>query len=271
LPACFVHRCGLVAVLFLALAVSACDRGQSLQDVPTPASVDALATQTILTQNAPPPGFRNGVSFPQVDQGLNELSGWHYEVLMSFDGVFASTPRKASASTQAEVWFNQLGTARRVVVQTSGDLIATGTDNQYEAVRLGPDTFLVRDATCLKGKDAELAASLSAGTLIGGVKRATPAGVHAVINNEEVWRYAFGADDLVLPNIQLREGGKITLVGGELWVAPKDNAVVRFYLNLDVENVSVFNNQLPVSGKAIVRYDLSDVGVVPNISVPFGC
>ena len=50
-----------------------------------------------------------------------------------------------------------------------------------------------------------------------------------------------------------------------------DKAVVRFYVNLDVENAFIFDRQLPVTGQVILRYDLYDIGVVPNITVPFGC
>jgi hypothetical protein len=58
---------------------------------------------------------------------------------------------------------------------------------------------------------------------------------------------------------------------GEIWVAPEHNVVVRFYVTLNVQNAIVFDRQLPVTGQVIIRYDLFDIGVVPNISIPFGC
>lgn len=246
-------------------------RGQRLEDLPTPASFESLATAQFLTQNAPPPAYQGPVAYPEVDAGLTALPGWRYIVHLEFDGVFARTPRPASATANAEVWYRQIGSARRVVVQTAGELLGP-EDNAFEAVRLGPDAFLVRQDMCLADSpDAATAADLRAGTLVGGVRRATPTGKRAVINGEEAWQYTFAAADLHLPSIRPAEGGMFTLTGGELWVAPAHDAVVRFYVNLDVTNSIIFDRQLPVSGQVILRYDLYDIGVTPNIAIPFGC
>ncbi len=250
-------------------------RGQTLEGIPTVASIQSVeqaATAAVMTENAPPVGFRDTVSFPEVDAKLLELPGWRYIVTLEFNGVFARTPRETSATARAEIWFNQLGSARRILVETSGELIGQEENAAYEAVKLGPDAFLVRDNTCLSnaGADADTAANLRAGLLVGGVTSATPTGRRATLNGEEAWEYAFTQDALNLPSIRLDEGGKMT-ANGELWVSPEDNAVVRFYVNLDVENAFIFDRQLPVSGQVILRYDLYDIGVVPNITVPFGC
>lgn len=265
---------GLLALLLLSGCSSG--RGQSLDDLPTRASFEsasALATADMLTQNAPPPGFREVVRFPEVDQNLAELAGWRYIVALGFDGVFARTPRATAATAQAEVWFNQLGSSRRVELATAGELIGQEADNAYEAVRLGPDAFLVRDGVCLTnaGPDAAAAADLRAGLLVGGVNQAMPTGRRAVINGEDSWEYAFTAADLNLPPIRLDAGGRADMTSGQLWVAPAHNAVIRFYVNLDVENAFIFDRTLPVSGQIILRYDLFDVGTQPNITVPFGC
>lgn len=263
------------AILILTLALAACNaqRGPGLEDIPTRASIDGLATEAVLTQNAPPEGWRQPVSFPEIDAGLRELSGWRYEVRMEFDGVFARTTRRTSASTSADVWFNQLGSARRIVVHTSSELGGKLEDNSYEVVQLGPDAFLVRDNACLANTDdARTAAdNLNAGSLVGGVQTASPGAKRAVINGAEVWRYDFTSDDLVLPNVKLADDGRIDSASGELWVAPEHKAVIRFYVNLDVENAIIFGSTLPVTGQIILRYDLYDVGIVPNIAVPFGC
>ncbi len=260
-------------ILLILLLATACRDRTGLDDLPTPAEINALATERVLTQNAPPPGYRDSINFAQIDSGLSSLPGWYYTVQMEFEGVFARTPRTTSASTRAEVWYNQLGSAWRVAVEASGELLGQTEDTSYEGVRMGPDTFLVVDGVCQSNADeaAETVANLNAGNLIGGVTHATPAARRATINGEEVWRYVFEPDTLILPNILPAEDGEIIFISGELWFAPEHDAVIRFYVNLDVENVLIFGSQLPVSGTVILRYDLFDIGIVPNISVPFGC
>lgn len=265
-----IHRTVLVITLLL-LAACTGQRGQRPEDIPTIAAFDSLATAQFQTQNAPPPGFRESVSFPEVDAGLSRLAGGHYTVQLEFDGVFARTPRETTAQTSAEFWFNQVGSSRRVTVKTTGELIGR-PDDAFEAVRLGPDSFLVRNNECIRGgTDAEAATSAHAGTLVGGVKSASPTGQRATLNGQDTWQYSFTSDNLNLPSIRLADGGSITMEGGELWVAPKDNVVIRFYVNLDVDNAIIFDRQLPVSGQVILRYDLYEAGQTTNITVPFGC
>lgn len=257
----------------LMLMVTACEPRQ-LTPVPPPtvADVEALGTAIVLTQNAPPPPYNVEIRFPQIDDHLQALAGWRYEVRLEFNGVFARTTRPAQATASAEVQFNQLGSARRVVLNTSGELIGQTENNAYEAVRLGPDAFLVREQICQSGTDsAALAADLRAGTLIGGVERAVPVGRQAVINAQPVFAYAVTQDDLVLPSIRLGDGGSVTMASSELWFSAQHNAVIRFWVNLDVRNAFIFDRQLPVDGAVIIRYDLYDIGVAYNINVPFGC
>jgi hypothetical protein len=260
--------------LGLVLLAAACtgQRGQQAADIPTLIAVDVAPTVFLLTENAPPPGFREAVSFPEVDVRLNQLTGWRYLVTLEFEGIFARTPRETSASARAEVWYNQLGSARRVEVETSGELIGQEEDTNFEAVRMGPDAFLVRDNACLSnaGDDAETAADLRAGFLVGGVNSAEPTGRHAILNGQEVWEYRVSNENLNLPAIRLDSDGTLNATG-ELWVAPEHNAVIRFYVNLDVENAFIFDRQLPVTGQVLLRYDLFDIGEATNITVPFGC
>lgn len=267
-----------ITALCCLLMLVACDRG-SITDpsqLPTVVNPVTAPTEFFLTQNAPPTGFST-VSFPQIDANLNLLAGWRYEVTLAFDGSFTSVARETDAAASAEVWFNQLGSARRVVLETTGELIGQEENAAFEAVRLGPDAFLVRNDVCLTnaGEDAASAADLSAGGLIGGVTNAQPTGVHAVINGNlgmEAWQYSFTNDDLVLPTIRASEGGSITMASpGEIWVAPEQNVVVRFYVTLDIHNAIIFDRQLEVTGQVIIRYDLFEMGVAQNITVPFGC
>ncbi|MBI1259193.1 MAG: hypothetical protein GC204_17115 [Chloroflexi bacterium] len=268
----------LKRLFWLALALTvlaACTTPRGLQpgDIPTRASINDLSTSIPLTENAPPTPFNNTqTGFTSVDNGLNDLSGWRYVVQLNFTGVFADTPRQANATAQAEVSFNQLASARHVIVTTSGELIGQTGDTSYEAVRLGPDAFLVRGGTCYQANDdAKTAADLRAGQLVGGVSRATPGGKRATINGQDVYFYTFDAGDLVLPSIRIGDNGQVNMTSGEMWISPAHNAVVRFYLNLDVTNVVLFDRQLPVTGQVTMRYDLYDIGSSFNITTPFGC
>ncbi len=260
-----------LAIMFLAVACT--PRGLSPQDIPTQASLSELATSLPLTQNAPPTPFNlPQTGFSAVDNNLKDLPGWRYVVQLNFEGVFSGTPRTANASAQAEISFNQLASARHIIVSTSGALLGQDQNTNYEAVQLGPDNFLVSAGACYRDTDAaKTAADLQAGQLVGGVKNAVPGGRHATINSEDVYYYTFEQDDLVLPELRAGDNGKIQLDSGELWISPSHNAVVRFYLNLDVDNVVIFDQQLPVTGQIQIRYDLYDIGNAFNITTPFGC
>lgn len=262
-----------ISIIIILVILSGCrNRGAGTDDLPTPITPDAYATAIVLTENAPPPGFEQ-ISFPKIDDNLRQLSGWRYEMQMSFEGVFAGTPRQTQAETRATVWFNQVASARRVVLQTEGDLLGQAESIQLEAVRLGPDAFLLRDGVCLSNAedDAEVAADIGAGTIIGGIKLALPAAQEAVINNQQVWRYGVNFDQLNLPNVIFGDNARILALNSELWFAPEHDVVVRYYLTMEVEGANVLGSTLPVTGTVIIRYDLYDIGEVPNISVPFGC
>ena len=103
------------------------------------------------------------------------------------------------------------------------------------------------------------------------VLRAFPGGQRAVLNGEEAWLYTFAPEDLSIPAIRLGDDGRMTVSGGELWIAPARSAVVRFYVNLDVENAVIFDRQLPVTGRVLLRYDVYEIGEAYNITIPFGC
>ncbi|GAB4516407.1 MAG: hypothetical protein OHK0046_21760 [Anaerolineae bacterium] len=266
----------LPLLLILLLLLAACDR--SAEPLPTPIqSLDALATANFMTANAPPPGFREAVSFPMVDANLTALPSWRYVATMSFDGVFARTSRPVTAETRIQVWFNAAGLERRVIVEGSGDLFGQQAGVTVEGVRLGGDAYLVRENTCQRDADgaAALVADLRAGSLVGGVAQAVPNGINATINGERVWFYAFSVNDLVLPQIELAQDGQVTEVSAELWIAPERRAVIRYYATMQVENALILldnsDSRLPVTGTLLIRYDLYDIGTDPNITQPFGC
>jgi hypothetical protein len=257
--------------LLLLLTVSACEPNSDI--IPTFASPEAIATGFVLTENAPPSGY-DTVSFPRIDAHLEELSGWRYTMEFEFRGRFSGTPREANARTYATVTYQQLTSSRRVSAEVQQDLQGENAPVLYEGVRLGEDTFLVRDGACLSNAAADasaLVADLSAGDLIGGVNTATTAAQKQVINGEQVWRYDFALDALRLPNVTLNEQSRILSLVHELWVAPEHNVVIRYYVTMEVEDVIVFASPLPVSGTLIIRYDVTDIGDIPSINVPFGC
>jgi hypothetical protein len=259
-------------ILLILLLVSGCTLSNTPEALPTVAQANAVATGLVLTENAPPSGF-DTVSFPRIDANLAALGGWRYKMIFGFNGVYARTPREIASNTEAIVTYNQVGSARRVVATIDDGLEDESEAINFEGVRLGPDVFLLREGICLPnaGNDAEVVADLSAGSLLGGVSEATTAARIERINGEEVWLYDFNYEQIVLPNVTFSEESRVLQMTGELWLAPQYNTVVRYYVNLEVENVFISGQTLPVTGTIIIQYDLYDVGLVPNISIPNGC
>lgn len=268
----------IYTILLVGLILMGCTgRGQTTADLPTRIpSVDALATADMQTRNAPPVPFNNGVTFPMIDDNLPLLTNWRYEATLRFVGVFANTSRTVEFEAGLQAWFNQLGNQRRTLITGVGELFGEADGAVLEGVRLGQRTFIVRQNTCLNDAQDELApivADLRAGELLGGVNFATPGASKGVMNGEDSWRFDITADQLILPQVQVLEGGRITIATSELWVAPSRNAVMRYYVNLDVENVliTLFDSALPLTGQLFLRYDLNGIGENPNITTPTGC
>lgn len=261
---------GLLLSILL-LATGGC-RGLGQTPPPSPFDPESLATALALTENAPPPGFET-VAFPAVDEGLSELSGYHYRLEMRFEGVL---DRDSQSSTTghilAEVWWDGIAPARRVVLEAEGDSFVA-EPRRLEGVRLGEDYYLVDgEGRCLMNvtETARAVANLDAGSLIGGVTEAAYSGTQAVLNGVQAYRYDVTVQNATLPAIYLVEDSGLD-VTGELWVAPEYHAVVRYYANVAVSNVRLFESDLPVSGQVFIRYDMFDLDVVPNISIPYGC
>lgn len=268
-----LKRSVLLAV-WLFLLLTAC-QPRDLPMLPTeiPQDLDAVATAIQLTENAPPDRFKDGIRLPQLGAKTEQLASWRAIVQLQFDGIFAGTSRQTRAASRAEIQHELLGSKRRVVLSVDGALFEQDAPLVTEGVRLGPDTFFVRDQHCAVTTDSAMfaIADLDVSTLIGGVDFATPDGSgKAIINGTEVWRYAFTPDALTLQNLNVG-GGRILDTNGELWFSPTHEAVVRFYLVVDAENVTVFDSQTPVTGTLTLQYDLLEIDTPQNISVPFGC
>ena len=252
------------------LSLAACSR---LGETPPPTAmdVDSLGTAIVLTENAPPAGFEQ-MTLAQIDQGLSDLEGYHYTLELRFEGVVDATLAQTTGHIRAEVWWDGIAPARRVILDAGGDAFAS-EPRQFEGVRLGEDYYLVdSQGRCLVNVEetAQGVADLDAGSLLGGVTQAPYDNVHAVINAIDAYRFGVTPAIMDFPALTLREGGALE-GSGELWVHADPGIAVRYYANLDVSHGAFFGAQIPVSGVIYLRYDLLDFSVVPNISIPYGC
>ncbi len=270
----------LVCVITL-MFLTACNRDTTPIPTRIP-SIEALATSEFLTVIAPPEGLRDGVSLPRIDDNLVLLPNWRSEASFSFDGVFSGTPRTITAQTGIRTWYNQVGNRRRVLLDGSGELFGDDDFPVREGVRLGGEAYLLIDGVCYGAADgdAALLADLRIGDVLGGVRFAPVGGPiggeQRVLHGQTVWRYDVTLDAIDVPLLSLSETSAITAVQGELWVArvaPNQNVAVRYYVNLQVENVvlRLFDASLPLTGTLQLRYDLYDIGINPNITPPNGC
>ncbi len=268
-----------ICVCLASLIIVGCQRTTTTREaIPTPIrDLDVFATAQFMTVNAPPEGYRGPVSFPFIDDNLSGLTNWRYQVYLAFDGVFSRTARQVSVETTTQVWYNDTGPERRVVTQGRGDLFGIIEEGEeapvIEGVRLANDTYLVRDGVCLTEVDdeASIVADLRAGELIGGVAAAQTEGINATINAQRVWRYEFAPEAINLPQVRFMEDGQILDLRSDLWVSPEHNIVIRYYVTMALENAIIFDSALPVSGDLVLQYDVYDIGLNPNITVPFGC
>lgn len=260
----------LITLVVAALLLAGC---QSDRAVPTAASLDAIQTEVFATENAPPPAFQSGVKVDPVDSGLGRLSAWHYVVTLRFEGVNAANNRNVTGLITAEVFSNELARERRVILKADGEAFGVSTVRNAEAVRIGDKYYLVNETNvCAPVTDAasKSIADLTAGGLIGGVRDAQYSWNRKTTNGFSTWEYAFTPGSVNPPPIELKEGGKITIASGNLWIAPVPGVVVQYQITFNVQNVVIQGSQ-PVSGQLRVTYDLRETGTLNNISIPFGC
>ena len=261
----------LLACLFIAVLAAGCL--PEPKPIPTVTTLEMLRTAQYLTQNAPPPGFERGVQFPRIDDSLSNIPSWHYIVSLSFDGVYAGSEEKAKGMISAEIFSNELSGERRVLLKASGAVFGS-TERDVEGVRISNDYYLVdQNKVCTKVNDSEAekkVADLSAGSLVGGVKNATPTGERKAISNFKIWEYTFLPEDVVLPAFDLSKSGKFTIAAGDLWVSPADKAVYEYNITLNVEN-AVLQGDRPLTGQIRAAYQLLETGTAYNIAIPYGC
>ncbi len=264
------------------LLLVACGRGEQTDDAPIPtlASFDTLPTAYFLTQNAPPPGF-SSLALDPIERGLTDHPGWAYTLSGSFSGTFDVTGDAAQGSLSVLVQGNELGQARRVVLEVSGSAFAPGQETvRLEGVRISNDYYLVDvNGQCSQG-DSGLAgnaiiADLAAGQIIGGVTQAVPTGHRDTLNDLSAWQYTFAPQDARLPAVVTHANSQVTLAA-DLWVAPEVNAVLRYEVTVTVRGVHLLwadRTGSTVSGTLSLRYELDPTAFreLPNISVPHGC
>lgn len=265
-----------------ALLLVACGQTRQGTDAPIPtlASFETLPTAYFLTQNAPPPGF-SSLALDPIERGLTDHPGWAYTLSGSFSGTFDVTGEVAQGSLSVLVQGNELGQARRVVLEVSGNAFAPGRETvRLEGVRISNDYYLVDvNGQCSQG-DSGLAgnaiiADLAAGQIIGGVAQAVPTGHRATLSDLAAWQYTFSTSDARLPAVTALPGSEVTLAA-DLWVAPQVNAVLRYEVTVTVRGVHLLwadHSVSPVSGTLSLRYELDPAAFeqLPNISVPHGC
>ncbi len=276
------HRT-LVCLLAIGLcALGACtpsgDEGDFV--VPTLASFETLPTALFLTENAPPPGFAM-LALDPIDRGLATRPGWTYTVTGSFEGMFDATGEPAAGTISVQVQANELGQARRVVLEIEGRAFLPGEALlRLEGVRFSNDYYTVDvNGQCSANGGEQpggaAIADLSAGQIIGGVAQALPTGHRQTLDGLPAWQYTFAPADARLPAILAGPDATVTLAA-DLWFAPEVNAVLSYEVTAEVSGVHLLwadRAASTVSGTLVLRYalDVAALDTLPNISVPHGC
>jgi hypothetical protein len=243
------------------------------QPIPTVSSVEMAQTSQYLTQVAPPLGFEQQIAFPHIDDKLSEKPSWRYTASLSFEGVFTGTDEQATGEISAEIFSSELTSERRVLLNISGPAFGLNGDRSVEGVRIRNDYYLVdSNKSCAKiaNPTPGQVADLDAGTLIGGIKKALPAGQRKTENEIDLWEYTFTGDDVVPPTLKRNDNATVNIAAGDVWVAPSLNAVWNYTITFDVDNV-ILQGDKPVTGKLRGTYQLIEVGAQYNIAIPFGC
>ncbi|NJL92835.1 MAG: hypothetical protein HC915_03485 [Anaerolineae bacterium] len=242
--------------------------------VPTRADPEGARTAIVRTQNAPPPGFES-IAFNPIDFNKDELPGWYAEVTVNFEGQYTATGSPTTDALKMEVWENGLRRTRRVILQFVGEALSAGI-TRVEAVRVGDDFYLL-DSTgvCTQNSSAaQQIATLSVGSVVGGVTLALPTGTQAEVNGYDAWQYGFGAENLAI-NIFAQPPSQVQIEGGEVWVWPEFRVVPRFGAALQVHNALILFGEQPVTGRLRYQFNLYEVYYgqddQPNISLPNGC
>lgn len=265
-------RCAALCLIACLLVV-----GCEAQVLPTQTSLEIAQTVAFVTQNAPPVGFDQGVRFAPIDRNLEALPHWHTQLIIRFEGFFAGSTQAISGTLRADIFSNQVSGERRVVLRAEGDAFALAEGRNVEGVRLGNTFYFVdQNGACSVVTDdpnRRRVAELRIGDLIGGVRFAQHTYGRKTERNMALWQYGFVPSEIDLPLITPTQGGTISVLSGDLWIAPSLNAVADYTLTLRLESalVPIFQGNKQLSGTLTIIYSLLESGTLYNIAIPFGC
>lgn len=268
----------LITLLISVMLLAACDRLLGDEDIvlPTQASLDFDQYQTaiVFTQNAPPTGFET-VAFPQIDDNLITTVYSRFEINLYLEnGYYSDTGEPVGQGyMRLRVWNDEFNVARHLQMEFLGDVFA-GSSSNLDIVRISNDYYMVDvNGVCITDPSviAEIA-NLNAGQLIGGFEFAQPTGRQDTVNGIEVWQYGFDPQYVNRPAVELlADTSAVDLLTGEVWVSPQYNVVVRYGIEMNVHRVRLLFGDREVTGRLRFQYDVFDIGVPPNISIPNGC
>lgn len=261
----------------MSILLAACDRilgDDSEVVIPTIANLDFDQYQTALvfTANAPPSGFET-IAFPEIDDNLLTVVQSRFEINVSFEGYDSLTSEPLTGFMRLRSWNDELNVSRHIQMEFVNDLFSGGSSN-LDIVRISNNYYMV-DANGICTYDAAVIAeiaNLRAGQLIGGVEFAQPTGNKEVINNVLAWQYGFDPQFINDPAVQLAdESAELDFLTGEIWIDPTHNIAVRYAVEMNIHKATVLFGNRQVTGRLRYQYDVYDIGIMPNISIPNGC
>lgn len=262
----------LTLAFILMMGLTACDFGGD-EPIPTEANFESLGTSTVLTEQAPPEGFGE-ISYPVIDDKLTQLPYAHTIINVRFTGVYDDNGQRAEGSMELDALSNNLSNSRILKLTFDGDIF-TDSALAITAARISNSYFMITPNSDCNTDEEQVRdiANLSAGQLVGGVRSAGPTGRKDTADNVqagvEVYEYGFSPDAVVRPQIQT--SSDLDFLVGTVWVAPQLQIVTQYIVEMNVQNATLLFGKRAVSGRLRYEYNVSEVDVEPNISIPNGC
>ncbi len=263
----------LVIILSFSFVLSACDFSGD-DPVPTQADFESLGTSTVLTAQAPPANFSE-INYAVIDDKLAQLPYSHTTIHVRFTGVYDDNGERAEGSMEYNAFTNNLSNSRIVQLKFEGDIFADTDGATLTAARISNSYFMITlNNDCVTAEEeVAVFANLRPGQLIGGVSNAGPTGRKDVADDVrvgvEIYEYGFAPEAVVPPQIQT--SADLDFLVGTVWVAPELQVVTQYIVEMNVQNATLFYGKRAVSGRLRYEYNVSEVDIEPNISIPNGC